>query len=186
MLCRPSVLRSALVAELAGTGPNAWRSAALLVVHTELVLLKFIAEVADEPLVLDPGNREAESQANTWWLSADPEERATLSVEEIAAAFEHTAEALRARVCDRAFSGTVTFYVWHDVEAGQLRCSTTSQLPEELPFGGAHVVVGTLEPVIVGFLDDGEPCLIPWADLVVRTGDQVQQEDEPTPQPFPV
>jgi hypothetical protein len=59
--------------------------------------LDSIAEVATLPLLLDPDDLASQSRTNTWWLSADPEERATLSVQQITAAFERTAQALRHR-----------------------------------------------------------------------------------------
>ncbi|MCZ4124681.1 hypothetical protein O3X23_35765 [Streptomyces sp. H39-S7] len=155
--------------------------------HTEPTLLKFIAEVADDPLVLDPDDRVAESQSNTWHLGADAEERAALSVEQVAAAFEGAAAALRDRIQALGFQGTATFYVWHDEQAGQLRCSTSSQHPESLPFGGTYALTETLDPVIAGFLNDDAPGLMPWTCLSnVEPGDPSLSEDEYTPPPFPV
>ncbi|MFF4448773.1 hypothetical protein [Streptomyces sp. NPDC001502] len=157
------------------------------VVHTWPMLLTFIAEVADEPLVLDPGNQAAESQTNTWHLGADAEERATLVVEEVAAAFESTARALRDRIRPLGPHGTATFYVWHDEQAGQLRCSTSSQPPESLPFGGDYVLTETLEPIITGFVDDSVPGLVPWTELTsFESLGQDRAEVDPVPTPFPV
>lgn len=74
-------------------------------VQTGRMLLTFIAEVAEEPLVLDPDDQLAESRNNTWSLGADVEERLALTVEQVAAAFEQTAEALRERWSDLAAVG---------------------------------------------------------------------------------
>ncbi|MFD9124617.1 hypothetical protein [Kitasatospora sp. NPDC059571] len=38
------------------------------------MLLTWIAEVADEPPVLEPADRRAEWTAATWWLSAEDED----------------------------------------------------------------------------------------------------------------
>ncbi|MFG2631720.1 hypothetical protein [Streptomyces sp. NPDC048473] len=149
------------------------------------MLLTFIAEVADEHLVLDPGNQATESQTNTWQLGADAEERATLSVEEVAAAFESTARALRDRIRALGLHGTATFYVWHDEQAGQLRCSTSSQPPESLPFGGNYVLAETLAPIITSFLDDSDPGSVPWTELASFESDG-QDRAEAVPPPFPV
>ncbi|MFI5809251.1 hypothetical protein [Streptomyces sp. NPDC051561] len=149
------------------------------------MLLTFIAEVADEPLVLDPGNRATESQTNTWHLGADAKERATLSVEEVAAAFESTARVLRDRIRALGLHGTATFYVWHDEQAGQLRCSTSSQPPESLPFGGTYVLTGTLEPIITSFLDDRDPGSVPWTDRTPSESDGKDRAAADSP-PFPV
>ena len=60
--------------------------------HTDPVLLTYIAEIADEPLVLDPNNLHAETRTNTWSLNAHPGERATLTADQVVAAFADTAE----------------------------------------------------------------------------------------------
>ncbi|MEV6976069.1 hypothetical protein [Kitasatospora sp. NPDC093806] len=150
------------------------------------MLLTWIAEVADEPLELAPADRRVEWETNTWWLSAEVEDRRSLSVAEVSAAFERTAAALRVRVRDMGFSGVATFYVWHDEVAGQLVCSTGSVPPEELPFGGAYVPTRDLGPVVEGFLADDNPGVITLSDP-----DETQEPSESTgadPEiaPFPV
>ena len=129
------------------------------------MLLTWIAEVADEPLVLEPADRQAEAESNAWWLGAEAEDRRALSVPEVVAAFERAAEDIRRRIHATGFRGAATFYVWHDEQAGQLRCSTGSVSPEALPFGGAYVPSEELGPIVERFLSDREPGVITWSDL---------------------
>ncbi|MGW6526324.1 MULTISPECIES: hypothetical protein [unclassified Streptomyces] len=117
------------------------------------------------PLALEPGDRRVEWETNTWSLGAEDEDRQSLSAADVVAAFEQTAAGIRERIRELGFSGGATFYVWHDGQAGQLRCSTGSVTPDELPFSGTYVVSDHLGPVVEGFLADSMPGVVAWSDL---------------------
>lgn len=146
---------------------------------TAVVLLTWIAEVADEPLVLEPADRQVEVETNTWSMGATDEDKRSLSVAQVVAAFERTVAAIRTRIRELGFSGVATFYVWHDEQAGQLRCSTGSVLPIALPFGGAYAASGDLGPIVEAFLADGEPGSIAWPDLDDAQSLPEQTQTEP-------
>ncbi|WP_435281445.1 hypothetical protein [Streptomyces koelreuteriae] len=128
------------------------------------MLLKWIAEVADEPLVLEPADRAVEWETNTWSLGATEEDRGALTAAEVVGAFERTAAAIRGRIRDLGFPAVATFYVWHDEQAGQLRCSTGSVSADALPFSGRYAASGDLGPIVEGFLADSEPGCLAWPD----------------------
>ncbi|MEW1861984.1 hypothetical protein AB0399_16695 [Streptomyces sp. NPDC088194] len=134
----------------------------------------------------EPTDRQVERETNTWWLGANAEDRKSLSVAEVAAAFESTAAALRGRVRRMGVSGPATFYVWHDKMAGQLRCSTGSVLPDELPFGGAYVPSEDLGPVIEEFLSDGSPGVVSLSDLDTARGSSARTGTGPEAGPLRV
>jgi hypothetical protein len=106
-----------------------------------------------------------------------------LTAEQVCAAFERTADALRSRIRGLGFQGTVTFYVWHDEQAGQLQCSTSSRTPGTLPFRGAYIATDALGPIIERFLADEEPGQISWSDLDTAAG---EPEEDAVITPFPV
>ncbi|MEU9862478.1 hypothetical protein AB0D99_16565 [Streptomyces sp. NPDC047971] len=150
------------------------------------MLLTWIAEVADEPLVLEPTDRRAEWETNTWWLSAEDEDRKSLSVTAVVAAFERTASAIQVRIRELGFHGVATFYVWHDEQAGQLRCSTGSVPVEALSFGGAYELCDGLGPVIEGFLTCSAPGAIGWPVLEDVQSHSEQTAAEPATVPIRV
>ncbi|MFB7429070.1 hypothetical protein ACFC0K_37930 [Streptomyces hydrogenans] len=147
------------------------------------MLLTWIAEVAEERLTLKPGDRRVEWETNTWSLGAGDEDRQSLSAAEVVAAFEQTAAGIRERIRVLGFPGVATFYVWHDKQAGQLRCSTSSVPPEELPFNGDYVVSDHLGLVVEGFLADSMPGVVVWSDLNDAESrlEQAMPEPEITP-----
>ncbi|MGW9447575.1 hypothetical protein [Streptomyces sp. NPDC055632] len=147
------------------------------------VLLTWIAEVAEEPLVLRPGDRRVEWETNTWSLGAEDEDGRSFSAAEVVAAFERTAAGIRERVRELGFSGVATFYVWHDGQSGQLRCSTGSVPPDELPFNSSYVVSDRLGPVVEGFLADSMPGVVarPDPDDAESRLEQAVTGPEPTP-----
>ncbi|MFD6880547.1 MULTISPECIES: hypothetical protein [unclassified Streptomyces] len=151
-----------------------------------MVLLTWISEIAAEPLVLDPADRRVERETNSWSLGAADEDRASLSVAEVVAAFERSAAAIRERIRDLGFSGVATFYVWHDEQAGQLRCSTGSVPPDALPFSGTYMASDDLGPVVEGFLADSEPGFIAWSDRDAAQSLSMQTRTEPNIMPFAV
>ncbi|MFI8390372.1 hypothetical protein [Streptomyces sp. NPDC085540] len=130
--------------------------------------------MADEPLVLNPADRRVEVETNTWVLGTDEEGRASLSVTEVVAAFHRTAAALRGRVRETGHRGVATFYVWHDAQAGQLRCSTGSVPPEALPFGSFYAASADLDAIVAEYLTDASPGFILWSGL-----EDVDNESEP-------
>jgi hypothetical protein len=125
-------------------------------------LLEHIAEVADEPHVLDPAAPERQSRENAWFLSCPDGERANLSVAEVVDAFESCAAAVRRRLRGVGHATAALFYVWHDAMAGQLRCSTTSLPADRLRFG-ATVVQSPLERIVEEFLRGSS--VITWSSL---------------------
>ncbi|MCX3289770.1 hypothetical protein OR263_24190 [Streptomyces sp. NEAU-H22] len=138
----------------------------------------WIAEVADETLTLEPEDRRVECETNTWWLGAADDDSKSMSTAAVVAAFERTAAAIRKRIRELGFSGAATFHVWHDEQAGQLRCSTGSVPADALPFTSAYVACGDLAAVVEAFLADGEPEITPLRVRTNSVGGSDQAEDE--------
>lgn len=148
------------------------------------MLLKEIRAIAGETLVISPHDLAAED-ANTSWFGAPPHERMGLSADEVVSAFEETVELLRDQITDIGHDGPVTFYVWHDGRAGQLRCSARSRGRRDLPFDERYRPTDDLRAIVVEFLEDRAPGAIVWGQLdPVPLPDDGGREEE-TPE-FPV
>lgn len=143
--------------------------------QTELVLLNSIREISNELVKLAPHNRGAEV-ANTHWLTATAEDRSTVSVSHVVAAFQDAARALQHQIRAAGFDGTATFYVWHDEQAGQLRCSVSSLPPDDLPFGGSYRPTDDLGIIATSFLSDDTPGVVAWEDLEPAGADESQPD----------
>lgn len=124
-----------------------------------MTLVGWIREVADEPLLLND-DTSAEAAENTWGLGRAEGESPVAA--DVVAAFEETARRQGERVV--ALGRTATFYVWHDVQAGQLKCSTTSLPADRLPFGAKLDRTVPLAAIVAGFLDDPGGS-VAWEDL---------------------
>jgi hypothetical protein len=140
------------------------------------VLLKEIRAIAGEAVVLSPQDRAAED-ANTSWFGAPPHERMGMSADEVVAAFEEAADALRDKVAAIGHTGPATFYVWHDGLAGQLRCSVSSAAHDALPLGNTYRVTGNLHAIVQEFLLDRAPGAINWGSMEPIP----YREEEPEP-----
>ncbi|XVV14077.1 hypothetical protein ACQP2X_06895 [Actinoplanes sp. CA-131856] len=143
------------------------------------MLLKEIRAIAGETLVLAPDDQDAET-ANTSWFGAPMHERISMTADEVVSAFEETAELLRDQVAALRHYGPATFYVWHDPQAGQLRCSTRSCGHDQLPFETTYRTTGDLQAIVVEFLEDRAPGAIAWGQMepVPFPDGPVLEEDE--------
>ncbi|WP_030439713.1 hypothetical protein [Actinoplanes subtropicus] len=127
------------------------------------MLLKEIRAIAGETLVISPHDRDAE-RANTSWFGAPPHERMGMTADEVVSAFQETAELLRDQVATLPYAGPATFYVWHDGEAGQLRCSTVSCGHDALPFDAPYRATSDLHGIVAEFLEDRAPGALVWGE----------------------
>ncbi|MGJ3192252.1 hypothetical protein [Paenarthrobacter sp. FR1] len=119
-----------------------------------------IASYLDDPdVMLLPADPKKESRANTWAYSVAPSHRS--SAADIAAALDEVVNGLRNRFKAAPHRGT--FYAWYDEQAGQLRCSLTSQ--NQLPFGGRIRMTNDSALVIDRLLSDQSPGFISFDRL---------------------
>jgi hypothetical protein len=89
-----------------------------------------------------------------------------MSADEVVTAFEETAELLRVQVAMLPYAGPATFYVWHDGDAGQLRCSTGSCGCDALPFDAPYQATSDLHAIVKEFLEDRAPGALVWGAQV--------------------
>jgi hypothetical protein len=126
--------------------------------------------------VLAVGNTRLEQRENTWSVTRATTDVAT--AEEIGRALRQIASAWLAHAQGQ---GGGTFYAWYDEQAGQLRMSMTSALPEALPFGAPVQQAASPTDIARLVLRDDSPGIIGWDELHDVEGDPV---DVGTPPPL--
>lgn len=135
-----------------------------------------IREIAAEPLEVRPDDLAAETRENTWSVSAT---QAHVAVEDVVAAVEHVGHAWDLHLAEKRPGHRMTFYVWTDHQAGQLRVSARSCEPSELPLGDDYDPTASLEAVARAF--SAHKGLIPWGEMTEVPLDELDI-DEPSQQ----
>ena len=131
----------------------------------------------DHEVELRPDDTVREARVNTWAYGLPV---GGFDVSAVAAALELVARRLSERLDGRRG----TFYCWYDEQAGRLRCSLTSRLADQLPFGGRHQPVLDVAEVLHRAAGDPHPGVVLWEELSesAKSGDPIEI---PLP-PFPV
>ncbi|MFF4775509.1 hypothetical protein [Microtetraspora fusca] len=137
----------------------------------------------DEDLLVNPDQGRAETEANTLWIGLPD---GGFDAGAVRAALIHVGAGLRERFGSRegppAFP--LTFYAWHDEQAGQLRMSMRSAPPDGLPFGARHRPVCEPDEVLASALADTSPGSVRWEEL--RPDDASPETGDDAWPPFPV
>ena len=103
---------------------------------------------------------EAESDPEVWAISPDQTKISPRRIADLVA-FVSSAFEIRGRRCRTG--EVLTSYLWHDIQAGQLRFATDTCSPDKLPFDAKVRLVEEPEIIIAAWLrDDG---FIKWGDL---------------------
>lgn len=137
--------------------------------------IEWLEEVAADPVVIRPDSIEAEAHGNLWSFALSPEQRAVVSVAEVARFASEVATARSAWLRSRNAS-PMTLHWWHDAPAGQLRFSLVSAAHKRLPFDCGTVAAPFLEAVIEKWLNSPSLHAIPFSEL---QPDSPEQQETP-------
>ncbi|MGH1563189.1 hypothetical protein [Mumia sp. DW29H23] len=141
------------------------------------ILATWIREYLDDNEVsLLPSAPEVEVRRNTWSYGVGLEQPS--SRQELVDSIAFVVTGLSTR-----WAGSdvhAQFYAWYDPQAGQLRCSVTSQ--GNLPFSGRIRITEDLDEVIAEVLEDASPGVISWGDEAALVHeDDIDHEPQPVP-----
>lgn len=117
---------------------------------------EWVAEVAADAVVVRPGAPVAEARGNQWGFGLGPEQRAAVTATDVEEFVRAVVEARDRWLAERGL-GPMTFYCWHDAQAGQLRFSLVSAGGSRSLFGCPIEPVSLLRAVAQDFLSGGEP-----------------------------
>ena len=115
--------------------------------------------LVDDDIALSPDDPAGEVRRNTWTYSVG--DRSLTTHDGLVAALHDVAQGLRSRYAASEQRGR--FYAWYDAQAGQLRCSLTSQ--PRLPFGGNVRTTSDAGEVVALLLEDPTPGFISFDDM---------------------
>lgn len=124
----------------------------------------WLAEVAADAVVVEPDDMMAEADGNLWSFSLTPEQAAAVTVDEVESFAAGVAEGRRSwHIAHHA--GSMVFYWWHDLQAGQLRFSLVSASHGQLPFNCDVVPAESLATIVSAWLASPYLHGIPWSSL---------------------
>lgn len=126
--------------------------------HVAHPLVQRIRSIIADPFLVAPDDLPAETDENTYLVSASSEEARSVLLADVVAAVSAVADARRGLLRAGGWEHEMTFYVWHDAQAGQLRLSSASAAANDLPFGCDLDLTATLDSVVEAFIGS------PWLD----------------------
>jgi hypothetical protein len=121
-------------------------------------LESWLLETASTNLVIAPDNINLEAQENCWQYSFSSVEKYT--PDEVACFFKSVLKAKSTQVV-----GRMSFYVWCDEQAQQLRYCISSVSKTNLPFGCEVKLVESLREVIDLYFSINNDGIIPFEEL---------------------
>jgi hypothetical protein len=146
---------------------------------------EWLAEVAADAVIVDPGNIAAEARENQWSFSITAEMAAVATIADVETFAAQVADARRAWLLARG-AGPMVLYWWHDRQAGQLRFSLVSAAHGRLPFACYVVPAPSLRTIAEEWLKSPNLDGIPWAELRPLTMGEKDEATEPLPVNLPV
>lgn len=117
---------------------------------------EWLNDVLKHDLIVSPDSISKETKTNCWSFSFSKDN----SIQDIVEFFEAIHKNWSRRV-----TGTMTFYVWQDEMAHQLRCCIASVTKQTLPFGQKVNLVSDLENLVEKYYSSNYSKGIPFEEL---------------------
>lgn len=141
---------------------------------------KDLESIVTEPVYLTASLDELEKEVaeNMWSIGVSKELAGAISLEEVQAFLQRVKRNRQAQLAQHGWPGELRYYLWHDVQAGQLRFNFISALHEALPFAAPIDVCTDEAPIIRDWLQESEDVdsqLLESAEYRVQVYEEVIQ-----------
>jgi len=126
----------------------------------------WLADVADDDVIISAGDINAEARGNLWSFSLSADQAADVTAKDVEVFLQAIIGARRERLSVQGVNiGSIRFYCWNDEQAAQLRLSLVSASHGRLPFRCEVKAVGDLAEIVNSFLSSVYHDGILWKEL---------------------
>ncbi len=146
--------------------------------HLVIYQISDFKVIIDSPIFLT-GRQHYSNEINTnmWGISLDASIAKKITVKDISLFVDSLVYKLQQYMLNTNFSYPITFYLWFDEMANQLRFNIVSGHIKNLPFGCNVEIIDSYQPILEAFVTSKYHAGIPFNEVVIEDLDFDEDEE---------